>query len=64
MSKEAEFFIYLIERYANYKNTTADKVFLIWSEAKIIDWIYDMYELYHCERLENAYADIDEKLYG
>ena len=59
MSKESKFFIYLIERYAEYKNTTAEKVLQQWEKKNLVDFIYDMYELYHVERLENAFEDID-----
>ena len=59
MSKETKFFIYLIERYAEYKNTTAERVLQQWEEMNLVDFIYDMYELYHVERLENAFEDID-----
>lgn len=59
MSKKTRFFIYLIERYAEYKNTTAEKVLKQWEEMNLVDFIYDMYELYHVERLENAFEDID-----
>ncbi|MDO4546233.1 MAG: DUF3791 domain-containing protein [Bacillota bacterium] len=59
MSKEMEFFIFLIENYAEYKNTTADKVLKLWDKLELTNYIYDMYELYHIERLENAFIDID-----
>ena len=59
MSKEMEFFIFLLENYAEYKNTTADKVLKLWDKLKLTDFIYEMYELYHIERLENAFDDID-----
>lgn len=59
MGKEMEFFIFLIENYAEYKNTTADKVLKLWDDLKLTDFIYDMYEGYHIERLENAFEDID-----
>lgn len=59
MGKEMEFFIFLIENYAEYKNTTADKVLKLWDDLKLTDFIYDMYERYHIERLENAFEDID-----
>lgn len=62
MSKESKFFIYLIERYAEYKNTTAEKVLQQWEKENLVDFIYDMYELYHVERLENAFVDIDSLL--
>lgn len=49
MRKEMEFFIFLLEQYAAYKNTTADKVLNQWDELELTDFIYDMYELYHIE---------------
>ncbi len=59
MSKESEFFIYLLERYAEYKNTSADLVLKQWDSLELTQFIYDMYEIYHCERLQNAFEDID-----
>ena len=60
MCKEMKFFIYLIERYAEEKETTAQKVLNRWDELNLTQLIYDMYELYHVERLENAFEDIDK----
>ena len=59
MSKEMEFFIFLLEQYAYSRGTTADKVLKSWDEAGITDTIYGMYERYHCEAIENAFEDID-----
>lgn len=59
MGNEMEFFIFLIESYAEYKNTTADTVLRLWDKLNLTDFIYDMYERYHTERLENAFEDID-----
>ena len=59
MSKEMEFFIYLIESYAIYKNNTADNIMKQWDELEITEFIYNMYELYHVESIENAFRDID-----
>lgn len=59
MSKEMSFFIYLLERYAENKKITADKILELWDKMNLTDFIYDMYEMYHTESLENAYADID-----
>lgn len=59
MNKEMKFFIYLLEKYAEYKNTTADKVLNMFDNLKITDLIYDMYEQYHTEAIENAFEDID-----
>ena len=60
MSKEMEFFTFLMEQYAHYKNTTADKVLFQLDELKLTDYVFNMYEMYHSEALENAYADIDK----
>ena len=59
MSKEMEFFTFLMEQYAHYKNTTADKILHKLDELNRTDYIFNMYEMYHSEALENAYADID-----
>jgi len=56
MDKEMEFFIFLIENYAYYKNTTGDEVLRLWDKLELTDFIYEMY---HIERLENAFEDID-----
>ena len=60
MTKEMEFFTFLMEQYARYKNTTADKVLHQLDELKLTDYVFNMYEMYHSEALENAYADIDK----
>lgn len=59
MRKETDFFIYLIEKFAEYKNGIAPQILKKWDEKGITDFIYDMYEIYHVERLENAFKDID-----
>ena len=60
MPKEMVFFIYLLEHYAAYKGISAKQVLAQWDELKLTDFIYDMYEMYHIERIENAFDDIDE----
>ncbi len=59
MSKEMSFFIYLLEKYASYKETSADEVLRVLKEKNLVKFVRDMYEMYHTERLENAYADLD-----
>lgn len=59
MSEESDFFIYLLERYAENKRTPANEVLKQWDALDITKFIYDMYEFYHTERLENAFEDID-----
>lgn len=60
MSKETAFFIYLIERYAENKGKPANVILKEWDRLGITDMIYDLYEIYHAERLQNAFDDIDE----
>ena len=60
MSKEMEFFIYLLEHYAEHKNTSADEVLKVWDRLHLTEFIYSMYEIYHIECLENAFDDIDK----
>ncbi len=62
MSKEMEFFIYLLEYYAEYSNTTANLVLQKWNEKGIAQAIYDNYWLYHTESIQNALEDIDSLL--
>lgn len=59
MTEEMKFFIYLSEYYAAYKNRKTGDILKEWEECGIIQKIYDNYWLYHTERIENAYMDID-----
>ena len=54
-----DFFIYLLEQYAEYKNENAGDVLSLWDKLGITDFIYDMYEMYHIESIQNAFDDID-----
>ena len=60
LSKEMKFFIYLLERYAESRDTTADAVLEQWDELCVAELIFDMYDLYHVEKMENAFTDIDD----
>lgn len=62
MAKEMEFFSFLMEQYAAYKETTANKILAQLEEKKLTDFVYGMYERYHTEALENAFDDIDRLL--
>ncbi len=59
MTKEMEFFTFLMEQYAPYQNTTAAPVLLPLDELNLTDYVFNMYEMYHSEALENAFEDID-----
>ncbi len=62
MTKEMEFFIYLLEHYASYKNVSADWVLTTWNKRGLTQYFFDMYERYHSEAIENAFIDIDAKM--
>lgn len=62
MSDEMKFFIYLLESYAIHKGVNGKQVFDLWKSKNLIHYIIDMYFMYHQERLENAFDDIDKKL--
>ena len=61
ISKKAEFFIFLLEKYAEQKSIPASEVMKQWQELGMLEYINGMYEQYHTERIENAFADIDNK---
>jgi hypothetical protein len=61
LSDRADFFIFLLEKYAEEKKKSSKEVLNTWNEKGILDYINDMYEQYHSERIENAIQDIDRK---
>ena len=62
MAKEMDFFSFLMEQYAAYKGTTANKILARLEEKKQTDFVYSMYERYHTEAIENAFDDLDKIL--
>ena len=61
ISDKAEFFIFLLEKYAEAKGVFAKDALNLWKEKGIVDYINNMYEQYHTERIENAIQDIEKK---
>lgn len=59
MTEELQFFMYLLEFYANYRNLKTGDVLKEWDKCGITQQIYDNYWGYHTERIENAFIDID-----
>ncbi len=59
LTKEFKFFVYLLESYAAHKGTTADEVLKTLDDKNLTQFVYDMYEMYHIEAIENAFLDID-----
>lgn len=60
MEKEMEFFIYLMEKYSEYKKESTTEVVNRLDELELLEYIYNLYERYHSEAIENAFQDIDE----
>jgi len=57
MTDELKFFIFLLEKYAYDKNIPTSE---IWQKLKnLLQKVYNGYPVYHVERLENVYADIE-----
>ena len=59
MTEEMEFFLFLIERYAQFKGRPTGEVLREWDRKGITQEIYDGYWQYHQEAIQNAYLDID-----
>ena len=62
MSNEFRFFIYLLERYAEHLGVSADVAYRRLAQKGLVDYAVGMYELYHVEAIENAFADLDKRL--
>jgi len=62
MSREFKFFIYLLERYAARNGETADVTYKRLADHDAVDYAMNMYELYHVENLDNAFADLDRRI--
>ena len=59
MTEEMKFFLFLIERYANYKGRLTGDVLREWDAKGVTQRIYDGYWQYHQEAIQHAYMDID-----
>lgn len=59
LNKEFRFFTFLLESYAREKDMSASEVLKILDEKNLTDFVFNMYEIYHVEAIENAYMDID-----
>ena len=62
MGREFRFFIYLLERFAEHRGESAAETFSRLESAGLLDYAVGMYELYHVESLDNAFADLDHRL--
>ena len=60
MAREMQFFMQLINKYAEYKNSTAGDTLTLWDELEISSLIYENYEAYRNESIEDVFADIDK----
>lgn len=60
MTKEQEFFLYLLELYAAAKDRRSGEILREWDNLGLTELICDMYERYHSEAIENSFEDIDK----
>lgn len=59
VSKEVCFFTYLLENYAAFKKQRADIIFQQLDDLNLVETIFNNYEMYYRENLNNAFIDID-----
>lgn len=59
LPKEFVFFAYLLESYAQSRHMSAADVLSTLDACGKTEFVYDMYEMYHSEDIENAFRDID-----
>lgn len=59
LPKEFVFFTYLLESYAQSRHTRAADVLAALDAQGRTEFVYDMYEMYRSEAIENAFRDID-----
>jgi len=62
LSNKNDFFVYLIEKYAENRNRSAADVIKQFDDSGMTEYIMSMYPMYHTEAIENAFADIDRKV--
>ncbi|MDR0285802.1 MAG: DUF3791 domain-containing protein [Propionibacteriaceae bacterium] len=62
MTEELRFFIYLLERYGASKGVSGGEMLAQLDAKGLTEFVISLYDLYHVERLENAFADLDELL--
>lgn len=62
LNKQFAFFTYLIESYAGYQGVTAQEILKKLDEKELTDFVYNMYEMYHTESINNAFLDLDSLL--
>jgi hypothetical protein len=61
LSNKNDFFVYLLEKYAEKKHRSAADVLQEFDSSGMTGYIMAMYPMYHTEAIENALADIDKK---
>ncbi|MCL1851081.1 MAG: DUF3791 domain-containing protein [Bacteroidetes bacterium] len=51
-----------MEKYSEYKGTNTTINLKLFDQMNLTEYIKQMYPMYHTERLENAFSDIDKKI--
>ena len=62
MTDELKFFIFLLEKYAYDKNIPTAEIWQKLEDKNLVQEVYDGYPVYHIERIENAFEDIENLL--
>jgi hypothetical protein len=62
LSKEMQFFVFLLNNYAAGKGLSPKTVYDDFKKGGILEYINEMYFIYHQESLTNAFEDIDSIL--
>lgn len=62
MDRPFVFFVYLIESYSEHRGREPSSVLEELKQKNLTSFVFDMYEMYHSESLENAFRDIDSLL--
>lgn len=62
MDRPFVFFVYLIESYSEHRGREPSSVLEELKQKNLTSFVFDIYEMYHSESLENAFRDIDSLL--
>lgn len=60
--KENDFIVFCIETYKNKMNTSGSEVYSLFEKYKVIDYLYENYDMLHTEGAEWLINDIQKFL--
>ncbi|MDR0853552.1 MAG: DUF3791 domain-containing protein [Clostridiales Family XIII bacterium] len=59
LSKEMQFFVFLLNNYAIQKGLSPKTVYDNFKEGGLLEYVNEMYFIYHQESISNAFLDMD-----